>query len=217
MYIDEYAPMVQALGAEYFRKYPMTEQLDIQQILWVWFASHPQKYKEWSELEQKDKDRLIAKSLRNAAIKYCEKEKAKKTGYELVDLYYYNASVIEAFLPSIISESYEIPAAIQDLNDKFSKSESSDTNNWLMLRSDISTAFYKLSETKQNILRIRYSAASIEWSELGTELSTTADGARMKVQRAMSSLIKNLGGFKPFRDEDGVSMAEEDDDDATES
>ena len=43
------------------------------------------------------------------------KEKAKKIGYEILDLYYYNSSVIEAFLPSIIAESYEIPVAIKDL------------------------------------------------------------------------------------------------------
>ena len=78
MYVDEYGAMVTALAAEYHRKYQMTEQSDIQQVLWLWFVSHPQKYKEWSELEQKDRDKLIARSLRNAAIKYCEREKARK-------------------------------------------------------------------------------------------------------------------------------------------
>ena len=218
MYTDEYEAMVVALGAEYFRKYPMTEQKDIQQTLWLWFVSHPKKYKEWSALEQKDRDRLIAKSLRNAAIKYCEKEKAKKSGYDILDLYYYNVSVVEAFLPSIIAESYEVPVAIKDLNDKFSKGESSDTNNWLVLRSDIATAFYRLSEAKQNVLRLKYSVENLEWGDLGVELSTTADGARMKVQRALGSLIKNLGGFKPYRDEDViVDTEEEDDDTSTES
>jgi hypothetical protein len=49
----------------------MLERDDIAQELWVWFVTHP-KYKEWSTYEQKDKDNLIAKSLRNAALKYCE-------------------------------------------------------------------------------------------------------------------------------------------------
>lgn len=217
MYVDEYGSMVVAIAAEYSRKYPMTEQPDIQQVLWLWFVSHPQKYKEWSALEQKDRDKLIAKSLRNAAIKYCEKEKSRKVGYELLDLYYYDASVIEAFLPSIIAESYEIPVAIKDLNYKFSKGESTDTNNWLVLRSDIATAYYRLSEAKQNVLRIKFSVEKMEWEKLAEELSTTADGARMKVQRALNSLIKNLGGFRPYHDEDAVLTEEYDDDTSTES
>lgn len=202
-YLSEYDTLVSSLAIEYHRKYPMIEALDIQQILWLWFVTHPGKYAEWSALEQKDKDKLIAKSLRNAAIKFCEKEKAKTAGYDIVDLYYYDASVVEAFLPSIIAESYEIPAKIKDLNFKFSKSEAStDNNNWLVLRSDIANAFYKLTEAKQNVLRIRFSTDSSEWSLIAKDLNTTTDGARMKVQRAIASLIRNLGGWKPQHDDD---------------
>ena len=200
-YLTEYQTVVSALSAEYHRKYSMVEREDIAQTLWVWFVTHPNKYKEWSKLEQKDKDKLIAKSLRNAAITFCEKEKAKTVGYELLDLYYYDSSVVEIFLPSIIGESYEIPAKIKDLNFKFSKGESSnDGNNWLALRSDIANAFYKLSEAKQNVLRAKYGAENIEWVQLGQELNSSPDAARMKVQRAINSLIKHLGGFRPFYD-----------------
>jgi hypothetical protein len=208
-YTDEYESLVAALANEYSRRYPMIERQDIAQTLWLWFVTHPAKYKEWSALELKDKEKLIAKSLRNAALKYCEKEKAKTIGYEFLDLYYYDASVIEAFLPSIISESYEIPTKIKDLNFKPSKGETTDGNNWLVLRSDIATGFYRLSEAKQNILRIRFTTESYEWSEIGKELDTTPDGARMKVQRAIASLIRNLGGWKPQMDEDTVEVVED--------
>ena len=87
-YILEYNDVVQQLSTEYARRYGMLERDDIAQELWVWFVGHPRKYKEWSELEQKDKDKLIAKSLRNAALKYCEREKANKVGYDSSDLYY---------------------------------------------------------------------------------------------------------------------------------
>lgn len=210
-YTDEYESLVAALANEYNRRYPMIERPDIAQTLWLWFVTHPAKYKEWSALELKDKEKLIAKSLRNAALKYCEREKAKTVGYEFVDLYYYDASVIEAFLPSIISESYEIPTKIKDLNFKPGKGETTDGNNWLVLRSDIATGFYRLSEAKQNILRVRFTTESCEWSEIGKELDTTPDGARMKVQRAIGSLIRNLGGWKPQIDEDTAEAIEEDD------
>jgi hypothetical protein len=208
-YTGEYELLVAALANEYSRRYPMIERPDIAQTLWLWFVTHPAKYKEWSALEIKDKEKLIAKSLRNAALKYCEREKAKTIGYEFLDLYYYDASVIEAFLPSIISESYEIPTKIKDLNFKPTKGETTDGNNWLVLRSDIATGFYRLSEAKQNILRIRFTTESYEWSEIGKELDTTPDGARMKVQRAIASLIRNLGGWKPQIDEDTPEVVED--------
>jgi hypothetical protein len=209
-YLNEYDALVASLAIEYHRKDPMVETLDIQQILWLWFITHPSKYTEWSALERKDKDKLIAKSLRNAAIKFCEKEKAKTVGYELIDLYYYDSSVIEAFLPSIISESYEIPTKIKDLNFKFSKSETStDGNNWLVLRSDIANAFYRLTEAKQNILRIRFSTDNNEWNLIAKDLKTSVDGARMKVQRAINSLIRNLGGWRPYPDDD-IQQADDD-------
>ena len=201
-YISEYNDMVKTLAAEYNRKYSMIEQDDIAQELWVWFVAHPRKYKEWEALERKDMDKLIAKSLRNAALKFCEREKARKTGYDISDLYYYDVSVVEAFLPSIISETYEIPTKIKDLGNSVKGTEISDGNNWLSLRSDIASAYYRLSDAKQEILKLRFSVEQPDWATLAKDMDSTPDGARMKVQRAINSLIKNLGGWRAFRDED---------------
>ena len=209
-WVDEYGLLVSTLAFEYYRKYPVTEAEDIRQVLWVWFLTHPVKYTEWSKLPPKDKERLIARSLRNAALKYCEQEKARKVGYDISDLYYYDPSVIEAFLPSIIGNTYEIPSKIKDLNFKFGKSgEVTDGNNWLVLRSDIEKAFNRLAEAKQNILRIRFSVENYEWSDLGKELNTSAEGARKRVERAVSSLIKILGGWRTYGDSDVIETKEE--------
>lgn len=201
-YIEEYNDLVQTLASEYTRRYTMLERDDIAQELWVWFVGHPRKYKEWSALEQKDRDKLIAKSLRNAALKFCEREKSKKVGYDTSDLYYYDVSVVEAFLPSIIAGTYAIPISIQDLNAKFGSGSLSDGNNWLALRSDIHAAFNKLSDAKQHTLVLRFSIDSPDWILLSKEMDSTPDGARMKVQRALNSLVKHLGGWKPYYDED---------------
>ena len=180
----------------------------------MWFVTHPNKYTEWSKLPPKDKEKLIAKSLRNAALKYCEQEKARKFGYDMVDLYYYDPSVIEAFLPSILADTYEIPSKIQDLNFKFGKSgEVTDGNNWLVLRSDIEKAFNKLAEAKQNILRLRFTTDNYEWNELAKELNTSPDGARMRVTRAINSLIRILGGWRSFNDTDNLVDKNEDEED----
>lgn len=216
-WVQEYDLLVSSLASEYYRRYPMLDVEDIKQTLWMWFVTHPVKYKEWSKLPDKDKEKLIAKSLRNAALKYCEKEKSAKSGYELADLYYYDASVIEAFLPSIIAGSYELPNKIKDLNFKFGKGEVTDGNNWLVLRSDIEKAFNQLAEAKQNILRLRFTMENCEWTELGKELNTSADGARMRVTRAVNSIVRNLGGWRTYVDTDTIENNPEDSDDREES
>ena len=209
-WVQEYDLLVSTLGMEYARKYSIIEPADIRQILWLWFVTHPNKYTEWSKLPPKDKERLIARSLRNAALKYCEQEKARKIGYDISDLYYYDPSVIEAFLPSIIGNTYEIPSKIKDLNFKFGKSgEVTDGNNWLVLRSDIEKAFNRLAEAKQNILRIRFSVENYEWNDLGKELNTSAEGARKRVERAVSSLVKILGGWRTYSEPDVIENKEE--------
>lgn len=205
-YIENYNYLVQQLASEYAKRYTMVERDDIAQEMWVWFVAHPNKYKEWSALEQKDCDKVIAKSLRNASLKFCEREKAKHSGYQTSDLYYYDASVIETFLPSIISNSYEIPSKIQDLNANSGSSVLSESNNWLTLRADIEKAYNKLSEAKQNVLRLRFSVEQPDWSELSKDMNSTPDGARMKVQRAVNSIIKILGGWKPYRDNDTTNV-----------
>ena len=210
-WVQEYDLLVSSLAQEYSRKYSIVETADIKQILWMWFVTHPNKYTDWSKLPPKDKEKLIAKSLRNAALKYCEQEKARKFGYDMVDLYYYDPSVIEAFLPSILADTYEIPSKILDLNFKFGKSgEVTDGNNWLVLRSDIEKAFNKLAEAKQNILRLRFTTDNYEWNELAKELNTSADGARMRVTRAINSLIRILGGWRTFNDTDNLVDKNED-------
>ena len=213
-WVQEYNLLVSSLAQEYSRKYSIVEPSDIKQILWMWFVTHPNKYTEWSKLPPKDKEKLIAKSLRNAALKYCEQEKARKFGYDMVDLYYYDPSVIEAFLPSILADSYEIPSKIQDLNFKFGKSgEVTDGNNWLVLRSDIEKAFNKLAEAKQNILRLRFTTDKYEWNDLAKELNTSADGARKRVSRAINSLIRVLGGWRTYNDTDNLESKDEEDED----
>jgi len=197
-----YKDMMIRIASDYHKKYPMVDVDDFQQEMYLWFVSHPRKFKEWTTLEQKDSDKLIAKSLRNQCLKFGEREKARSQGYDLSDLYYYDISVVEAFMPSIITESYEMPAKIKDLGNQVKSGEISDGMNWLALRSDIAKGYYKLSEAKQNILITRFANEQADWSVLGQEWGTSADGARMKVQRALASILQNLGGWKPYNDLD---------------
>jgi DNA-directed RNA polymerase specialized sigma24 family protein len=196
-YYDDFADMVQLISNEFARRFTVVEVEDLKQELWLWFATHPNKVLEWSMLEQQDYDKLVAKSLRNAALKYCMKEKAIKAGYRVSDNYFYDSVMVEMFLPNIINESYEVPEAITDLNVSLGKSDLSEGNNWIAIRADISKAYESISERYQNVLRLKYSE-----KDFGRVLGISDDAARKRVERAINALIRKIGGWRPYPDSD---------------
>lgn len=74
-FTEEYESLVASLSNEYHKKYAMVEREDIAQVLWMWFVTHQNKYKEWSALETKDKEKLIAKSLGMQPLSIAKKKK----------------------------------------------------------------------------------------------------------------------------------------------
>lgn len=202
-YIQDYNSLVGYISSEYSKRYRMIDRDDIRQELWLWFATRPNKVKEWYEnFQEKDRDKLISKSLRNAALKYCTREKAKIAGYELQDNFYYQPQIIEEFLPYILSDSYMLPVGVNDVNYKPDRNAVAEGNTWLAVRADISGAFEAIEEKHQNVLRLRFHSFNITFEEVGNELSISADAARKRVDRAIQAMIDELGGKKPYQDSD---------------
>ena len=90
MVVEKYDGLVGAIAYEYSRKYHIVDADDVRQELWLWFLEHPNKVKTWEALDGKQSIKLIAKSLRNAAKDYCQKQKAQIGGYRVEDNYYYD-------------------------------------------------------------------------------------------------------------------------------
>lgn len=202
-HIEEYSGLVSYIANEYSKRYRMLDVNDIKQEIWLWFLTHPNKVKYWKETHsEKDRNKLINRSLRNAAQKYCTKEKAKTIGYEVSDLFYYEPAIIEEFLPYVLTDSYFIPVGINDINYKPDRSVVSEGNTWLAVRADISTAYEALDERHQNVLRLRFGSISTTLEDVGNELNISADAARKRVDRAMKALIDELGGPRPYVDND---------------
>jgi len=200
-YLKDYDSLVNFLSNEYAKRYRMVDRDDIKQELWLWFISRPNKVKDWYDnFESKDRDKLVARSLRNAAQKYCTKEKAKSVGYAVEDIFYYEASVIEEFLPYILTNSYIIPIGVNDVNYRPSSTDYAEGNTWLAVRADISQAFDAIEERHQNVLRLRFGSLNTTLDEVGQELSISADAARKRVDRAVKAMIDELGGKRPFND-----------------
>lgn len=200
--IEEYNYLVTRIANDYNRKYKMVSRDDIKQELWLWFVEHPHKVKQWTEMEdKKETTKLFARSLRNAAHDYCQKEKAQSAGFNIEDNFYYQRDMVEVLLPSVITGDWTVSSSA-DLNSGISTSKApAEGGNWMVYLIDIDNAFKKIPTHYQNVLNLRY-GDNLLGNDLAEILQCSTDAARKRVDKALRKLIQELGGFRPFRDYD---------------
>lgn len=200
MVIEKYQGLVGAIAYQFSRKFHMVEPADIRQELWLWFLTHPKKLKTWEDLDGKETTKLISRSLRNAAKDFCQKEKARIVGYHVSDNYYYDRQILEILLPPVFTGSNVAPSMV-DLGFTATKKVASEGGNWFAMMSDIDKALTKLPEEQWNILYSRFRQGQ-DNSDVASELQISDDAARMRVNRALNSLLNLLGGSRPRRERD---------------
>jgi hypothetical protein len=202
-YYTEYYSMVKQVALEYSKKYRMVERSDIEQELWLWFVSHPNKTSEWIGLEdRKDGDKLFAKSLRNAALDYCIKEKARVSGYDPADNFYYSKSFIKTTLPAVLSNDWtKLNNVLAGLNR--TPKALSESNDWIAYSSDIWSAYNKLGDEAKLLVYYFY-GEQLTGKELKETLSSPKSEKALMVEanRAINKMVKLLGGLPAFKDDD---------------
>lgn len=197
---EHYEGMVGAIAYEFSRKFHMCDADDIRQELWVWFLEHPNKVKTWEELDGKQSVKLIARSLRNAAKDYCQREKARAVGYKVDDNYYYDREVVELLLPAVLRKDLVAPA-MTELGFTKAKKVASEGGNWFAMMADIDRALSRLTQEQLSIIYLRF-GDGCDNASLATELAISEDAARMRVNRAINNLLNFLGGTRPRKERD---------------
>jgi hypothetical protein len=197
---ETYEGVVGAIAYEYSRKYHMCDADDIRQELWIWFLEHPNKVNTWEQLEGKQSIKLIARSLRNAAKDYCQKQKAQAVGYKVEDNYYYDREIVEALLPAVLRGDRVAPS-MNDLGFTNSKKVASEGGNWFAMMADIERALARLTHEQLTIVYLRF-GDGCDNATLAKELDITEDASRMRVNRAVNNLLNFLGGQRPRRERD---------------
>lgn len=203
--------VVDSVALEYSRKFDMVELEDIRQNLYQWFVEHPNKLDEWEAIGERDAKNLIYRSLRNQALDYCQKWKAKSVGYDVSDLYYYAPEVVESLLPAVLRSEFNSAHKL-NLGRTSHPSAPSEGGNLVAMMIEIDYAYWKLSKDDRKILFMRH-AEAMDFKEIANYLSLgTDDAARMRYKRSLNKLIRKLGGFKPFPDYDLPDKEEETED-----
>ena len=198
--IEPWKYIVDAVASEYQLKFKIDIK-DIRQNLYQWFVEHPNKLDTWEAIGEKDAKNLIYRSLRNQALDYCQAWKAKTGGYETSDLFFYQADMIEALLPSVLRGEINLAHKL-NLGGTARPSAPSEGGNMMAMMIEIDAGFWKLSKEDRKLLFLRYSE-SMDFQAIADEMKLPSeDTARMRNKRAIKKLINKIGGFKPYRDED---------------
>jgi DNA-directed RNA polymerase specialized sigma24 family protein len=199
--IEVWDYVIEAVASEYHKKFDTIELDDIRQSLYQWFVEHPNKLNEWEAIGKKDAKNLIYRSLRNQALDYCQRWKAKSGGYELGDLFYYESDMVEALLPPVLRGEFGVTHKL-NLGRTGKSPAPAEGGNLMAMMIEIDYAFWKMSKEERRLLFLRY-AESMEFGDIGKELDLgSEDAVRMRHKRVLRKLINKIGGFKPYRDND---------------
>lgn len=202
--IERWQYVVDSVASEYKRKFNDIDIDDIRQSLYQWFIEHPNKLDTWEAIGDKDAKNLIYRSLRNQALDYCQHWKAKSGGYEVSDIFYYEASMVEALLPAVLRGEHNVSGGKLDLAGGGHPSAPSEGGNLMSMMIEIDYGFWKLDKEDRKVLFLRH-AEALDFGDIAKELELgSEDTARMRHKRAIKKLINKIGGFKPFYDDDVV-------------
>lgn len=199
--IERWDYVVVAVATEYHKKFDIVELTDIKQALYKWFLEHPNKLDHWESIGEKDAKNLIYRSLRNEALDYCQRWKAKTIGYDVADVYYYNADLVEALLPAVLRGEFGVTHKL-NLGKLSGTQAPSEGGNLMVMMLEVDSAYWKLSKEDRKIIFFR-NAESLEFAEIANYMYLGTDSAaRMRYKRSIKRLIDKVGGFRPYMDED---------------
>jgi DNA-directed RNA polymerase specialized sigma24 family protein len=213
--IKKWDYIVIAVSAEYHKKYDMVELEDIKQSLYEWFVEHPNKLNEWESIGEKDAKNLIYRSLRNDALDYCQRWKAKSLGYEPSDIFFYEPDIVEALLPSVLRGEFGISHKL-NLSGPSKPPAPAEGGNLMVMMLEIDKAYRKLNTEDRTVLFYKH-AESMDYGDIATEMNIgSEDAVRMRHNRAIKKLITRIGGFRPWLDKDFDDNTQDDETPKTE-
>lgn len=205
--VRQYEPMVYRISNEYSRKFRTVDRDDIVQEVWMWFLTHPNKVKEWMSVPFKQSEKLFARSLRNAAMTYCVKEKAKIEGYHVDDLFWYSKDFIKELLPAVLSEDWKRIQESFDGNGGGSSSKPvNESGDWMAYAADIRLAYMALSEDDRQLVDLFYVNDVNGQTLMDATERPTIRAAEMAANRAVGKMVKFLGGDRPRIENDQVAV-----------
>ena len=203
--IYDIAPSVASVVHKRYNQW--VEREDVLQECYSWAISRTGWIK--NELDVEDtkqrihnEKRVAWQMLRNAE-RYCRKEKATKSGYNITDEAYYESATLGQLLPFVIASVVDgtvLEQAQEMIRDGQPKgySSPSEGGNLLAALLDIKKCFIKLEEYDKKLLTYRY-YDNYTLAQVAQVLECAVSTADRRVSNSMRKLQDLLGGVSPYR------------------
>ena len=203
--VFDIVPSVASTVHKQYKKF--VERDDVKQECMHWAMTRAEYINEQLSEENTDKRRhneqKIAWQMKRAAERYCRKEKATKSGYQLGDEAYYQTATLGQLLPFVIASVLDgtvLEQAQEMIRDGQPKGSSSpaEGGNLLTMLIDIKDAYESLNEKDQKILVLRYHE-NLTLAQIGTILECHFTTADRRCNHALRELNNKLGGASPYQ------------------
>ena len=153
--------------------------------------------------QRRHNEQKIAWQMSRAAERYCRREKAVKSGYQLADEAYYQTGTLGQLLPFVIASVIDgtvLEQAQEMIRDGQPKGSSSpaEGGNLLAMLIDIKKCYEELEQEDQRVLVLRY-YENLTLIQIGEILGCHHSTADRRVNHALRELNKELGGPSPYQ------------------
>ena len=199
--------LVPTVASSIYRRYRQwVEKDDVVQECYAWAMSRAEHYatllNEENTIQRTINEKRIVWQMRRNAERYCRKEKAKKSGYQIGDESFYNTIILGQLLPHVIASVVDgtvLEQAQEMINDGQPRRPSApaEGGNLLAILIDIKKAYLKLDVTDKDILIKRYHE-SFTLEQMANYLGCATSTADRKCQSALRRLQNLLGGESPW-------------------
>lgn len=181
--------LAEKVAARIGSKWSAVEIDDLTGHLYLWLVKNLRHLEKW-RLEEGDGKLYV--SLRSEAAKYCAKEQAAAVGRPISEGNFYTPALLERALPYIFEDIPQTTVRVNPVTEA-PESYQGEPNLALTILTDIKSGFYGLHRKLQEEIEWYY-RDGLTYEEIGELRGLTKDGAKKRIDKAVSRLSDKLAG-----------------------
>ena len=192
---DDVYDIIDGVVSSLTRKYrAFVSPDDVRQELRLQAWRKREKFAEYLAREDEGKRRAgeaaFMKSMHRAGDRWCRREKARISGYEASDEYFYSQTLIEQL---IAAHGQGLTSLAQQGGEKRSQADPAEGGNMVVMLFDVTDALDTL-EPGVKALLFEVFADGVPVSKVAAREGVSEQAVRQRIERALRRLVQKLGG-----------------------
>ena len=208
--MQEVLDIAVGVAVEVRRKCPYVSHEDLVQEAAEWALKNPTKLAEYMELDERDRNAVIAVALRNRMRRVAEQNKAAALGYRYRDLGWYSRAEIvgsaetKGLLHYVFDRASWVTPPVEVSDRVSGGSLPSQRGGWQTQLADVADAYRRLSRDDQDMIRLRFGEEQT-LGRIADVFDLAVSTVHERLDRAVARLHRHLGGDRPVDEPDEIS------------